>query len=81
MDVFLEVLDEDSRFSFQQKIEPVPGPVDFQKPVDDEDDENDSGKNPQIDEGEASLYLVLILGQNRAFPISLWVIPAEERSF
>ena len=47
--IFLEVLNEDDRLSFQQAIESIFSSIDFQKAVDDEDDENDSGEDPQID--------------------------------
>jgi hypothetical protein len=39
------VLNENDRLSFQQMIESILGSVDFQKSIDDEDDENDSGEN------------------------------------
>jgi hypothetical protein len=45
LDILLEVLNENDRFSFQQMIESIFGSVDFQKSIDDEDDENDSGEN------------------------------------
>ena len=45
LDILLEVLNENDRLSFQQMIESILGSVDFQKSIDDEDDENDSGEN------------------------------------
>ena len=81
MDVFLEVLNEDGRFSLQQEIESIPGPVDFQKSVDDENDEKDSREDSQIEEGEASFCLALILGQNVPVLTSLRVTPVEEELF
>ena len=45
LDIFLEVLNENDRLSFQQMIESILGSVDFQKSIDDEDDENDSREN------------------------------------
>ena len=65
LDILLEMLDENGRFSFQQEIESVLGSVDFQKSVDDENDEKDSGEDPEIDQGETSFYLILILDQNK----------------
>ena len=49
LDIFLEMLNEDNRLPFEQKIESLFGSGDFQEPVDDEDDENDSGEDAQVD--------------------------------
>ncbi len=46
LNIFLEVLNEDDRLSFQQAIESIFSSIDFQKAVDDEDDENHSGEDP-----------------------------------
>jgi hypothetical protein len=64
LDILLEVLNENDRLSFQQMIESIFGSVDFQKSIDDEDDENDSGENPQIDKRETSFCLMLLFEQN-----------------
>jgi len=48
LDIFLEMLNEDNGLPFQQKIESFFSSGDFQEPVDDEDDENDSGENAQV---------------------------------
>ena len=49
LDILLEMLNEDNGLPFQQKIESFFGPGDFQEPVDDEDNENDSGEDAQVD--------------------------------
>ena len=64
LDILLEVLNENDRLSFQQMIESIFGSVDFQKSIDDEDDENDSRENPQIDKRETSFCLMLLFEQN-----------------
>lgn len=70
MNIFLEMLNEDSRFSFQQEIEPFLGSIDFQESVDDEDHKQNPGEDPEIDRGETSFYLILVLGQNNPVLIS-----------
>ena len=75
------MLNEDGRFSFQQQIESIFRSVDFQESVDDEDHEQDPGEDPEIDRGETSFYLNLVVGQNNPVLISLCITPAEERSF
>jgi hypothetical protein len=69
LDILLEVLNENDRLSFQQMIESIFGSVDFQKSINDEDDENDSRENPQIDKRETSFCLMLLFEQNA--PLSL----------
>ena len=49
LDILLEMLNEDNGLPFQQKIESFFGSGDFQKSVDDEDGENDSGEDAQVD--------------------------------
>ena len=49
LDILLKVLNENDRFSFQQEIKSIFGAIDLQKPVDDEDDEDDPGEDSQID--------------------------------
>jgi hypothetical protein len=44
------MLKEDGRFPFQQKIESILGPIHFEKPINGQDDENNSRKDRQIDE-------------------------------
>ncbi len=68
LDIFLEVLDENDRLSFQQEIESIFSSIDFQKSVDDEDDEKDSRENPEIDGRETSFYLILLFEQNKLRP-------------
>jgi hypothetical protein len=46
------------------------GSIDFQESVDDEDHEQDSGEDSEIDRGETSFYLILVLGQNNPILIS-----------
>ena len=75
------MLNEDGRFSFQQEIESILGSVDFQESIDDENNEKDPGEDPEIDRGETSFYLILVLGQNNPVLISLCITPAEEWSF
>jgi hypothetical protein len=40
------MLDENNGLPFEQKVESFLGSADFQKSVDDEDDENDSREDP-----------------------------------
>ena len=63
LDILLEVLNENDRLSFQQMIESIFGSVDFQKSIDDENDEKDTGKDGKVKRRETSLVLLLI--QNR----------------
>lgn len=46
LDIFFKMLDENNGLPFEQKIESFPGSAYFQKSVDDEDNENDSGEDP-----------------------------------
>jgi hypothetical protein len=46
LDIFLKMLDEHNGLPFEQKIESFLGSADFQKSVDDEDNENDSREDP-----------------------------------
>ena len=69
LNVFLEVLDEDSRFPFEQKIEPLFCPVNFKKAIDDQNDENDSGENRKVDRRETSGYPLSIPEQSASLPI------------
>jgi len=46
LDIFLKVLDENDCLSLQQPIESILGSINFQKSIDDEDDENDSREDP-----------------------------------
>ena len=57
------------------------GSTDFQKSIDDENNENDSGEDSQIDHGETSFYLIIILDQNIPVLIFPWITPMEERAF
>jgi hypothetical protein len=81
LDIFLKVLNENGRFSFQQEVESILGSIDFQKSIDDENNKKDPRKDPEIDHGETSFYLIRILDQNNPVLIFLWVTPVEERSF
>ena len=49
LDILLKMLNEDNGLPFQQKIESLFGSGNFQEPIDDEDDENDSGEDAQVD--------------------------------
>jgi hypothetical protein len=49
LDILFIVLQKENGFPLQQEIESIFSPVDFQKSVDDEDDEKDAREDRQID--------------------------------
>jgi hypothetical protein len=46
LNIFLEMLNENGPFSFQQEIESILGSIDLQKSIDNENNEKDSGEDP-----------------------------------
>jgi hypothetical protein len=79
LNILFEVLDEDNRFPFKQEIESFLSPVDFQKAVDDQNDENDSGENRKVDGGEASTDFLTITISKQS--VSLPILPGARLSW
>jgi len=57
------VLQENRPFSFYEEIESLPGSVDFEKTVGDQNGKEDSGEDGEIDRGETSFCLATLSEQ------------------
>jgi hypothetical protein len=68
LNILFKVLDEDNSFSFQQAVETVFSSIDFQKAIDDKDEEDNSREDRQIDWREAPFYLIFSIREQNTSP-------------